>query len=544
MMQTIAAALLAIATTPADVVVVRPPAWESHTIPWQEYRQQQGHTIRALDCSGDAEQLRQQIREIARASEGRLRFIVLAGDAPSINAKPNPSSIPTFYIESKVVHRFGSEPTIPSDLPYADFDDDGIPDAAIGRIPAKTGPELARILTKAIDYELQINPGSFRKRVDVIAGVGGFGLLADTAVQMVTRRLLTDSIPGEYQVSMTYASCNSPYCPNPFEFGKQAIARMNSGSQFWVYLGHGYVDTLDHLRIQDRAVQIMTSDMLDEVRTNGTTPIAIFLACYTGAFDAHVDSIAEKLVKMPDGPVATLAGSRVTMPYGMSIFGAALLDCCFKDRVPTLGELVLEAKRRTMIEAQDAAKSDGRRPMLDGLAKALSPADHDLAAERREHLLLFHILGDPLLRLTHPETMPLDLPKQALAGAPLLVKGKAARAGSLTLELQYCRDRLPEGVRGRSQFNDSATTLNEMTSTYRKANNPCIHRHEIRVVAGDFQIELPLDESLRGQYVVTCHLEGANHWSCGSQKILVRKATAPQDEQSDPTKENQPKQDR
>jgi hypothetical protein len=95
------------------------------------------------------------------------------------------------------------------------------------------------------------------------------------------------------------------------------------------------------------------------------------------------------------------------MPYGLSQFASELINGCFRDRIPTLGELVFEAKRRVWTDDEESASSikqaegfDVRkryRKVVTDMAQALNPSDHDLTLERREHVRLMNLLGDPLL---------------------------------------------------------------------------------------------------------------------------------------------------
>jgi hypothetical protein len=83
------------------------------------------------------------------------------------------------------------------------------------------------------------------------------------------------------------------------------------------------------------------------------------------------------------------------MPYGNTVLGYELLRACFQDRPTSLGEALRLAQCRTLT----AIEQDKLRPSLDSLAQGLSPSPVDLAAERREHVLMYHLFGDPLLRL-------------------------------------------------------------------------------------------------------------------------------------------------
>jgi hypothetical protein len=54
------------------------------------------------------------------------------------------------------------------------------------------------------------------------------------------------------------------------------------------------------------------------------------------------------LLKAEGGPVAVYGGSRVTMPYGMSVMGTALMEEYFGRGHATLGDAIMAAKRRMM----------------------------------------------------------------------------------------------------------------------------------------------------------------------------------------------------
>jgi Peptidase family C25 len=132
-------------------------------------------------------------------------------------------------------------------------------------------------------------------------------------------------------------------------------------------------------------------------------PLAVLIACYTGAMDAPQGCLAEDLLLAKEGPVAVIAATRVTMPYGNTIMGCELLRACFQDRPEVLGDVVRLAQRRVLAPAtKDPSSKDQLRMTLDGMAEALSPPPVDLVGERREHVLMYQLIGDPLLRLHRP----------------------------------------------------------------------------------------------------------------------------------------------
>ena len=140
--------------------------------------------------------------------------------------------------------------------------------------------------------------------MNFVAGIGGFGPLLDPIVELATKKFLTDGIPAEYRTSMTYGSWRSPFCPSPYQFHDETVERFNEGCLFWVYIGHGYPYQLDRVRVPGRSHHILSISDMPKLDNHHGMPIAIFLACYTGAYDQPYDCLAEEMLRAPGGPVA------------------------------------------------------------------------------------------------------------------------------------------------------------------------------------------------------------------------------------------------
>jgi hypothetical protein len=196
-------------------------------------------------------------------------------------------------------------------------------------------------------------------------------------------------------------------------------------------------------------------------------PIALFLSCYTGAFDGPQDCLAAEMLRAPGGPVAVVAGSRVTMPYGMTLLATNLIDEIFRKRCPTLGEAVLHAKQNLL---REPPAGDQQRAMLDTIARAVSPNAKQLAAERAEHVLLYNLIGDPLLRLRHPRPIKLEVPAKIKPGGTLEVTGTCPVAGRARLELLVRRDRLTFPRPNRHEYPQPDEGLSELQNTYEREN--------------------------------------------------------------------------
>jgi hypothetical protein len=455
-----------------------------------------------------AEELRSAV--VRAAGQGRLKFVLLVGDVPE--RLPNRSqpgrrvvaTIPTNYVAARVNVRWGSEPTIATDQLYADIDRDGLPDVAVGRIPVDTSDELAAVVRKIVRYEHEAGYGTWRRHVHVVAGVGGFGRFADMLIEAAARRVISASVPAGYEIEPTMASPTSACCPPPGAFTAVACRQLSAGAFAWIYLGHGLPTTLDAVETPTGPRPILSVDDVRQLRCGAASPLAVLVACYTGAFDAASDCLAEELVTSEQGPVAVIAATRVTMPYGNAVFGHELLQACFVNRAATLGDVWLIAERSTVADAPD----DPLRASLDALANGLSPTlSHgespahplELAEERREHVLMYQLFGDPLLSLRLPQTLQLETASTATAGEMLAVVGKTGVPGTCVIEL------VTRAENGKDRV---------------------VARTSQRVGSQPFRALLPLPADAAGPYTARAFVSGESASAAGAASVTIERPQA------------------
>ncbi|MBI2477776.1 MAG: hypothetical protein HYV60_03745 [Planctomycetia bacterium] len=510
----------------ADTVVVCPSAFREALQPWVQHREEQGHRFAFVSNEQSSHAIRDDIRKLA--ASGGLRAIVLIGDADprsDENATLRAVSTPTFQATAKVNVLWGSEPTIATDNWYADLDDDMLPDVAVGRLSADSPRELAAIVRKIVAYEQLSPPGIWRRRVNFVAGVGGFGAVADKVIETATKKVLTEGIPASYETSMTYGSWRSPFCPDPRHFHQATVDRLNEGSLFWVYIGHGQRRVLDRVRTPSGMYHIFDTDDVEKIRCTNGSPIAIFLACYTGSFDEVPDCLGEEMLRAEDGPVAVLCGSRVTMPYAMAVMGHELLDQYFVQRRQTLGELVMHAKRQMVRELQaDEQAAKSTRHLLDSIATVISPAPQLLAEERREHVLMFNLLGDPLLRLDHPHEIAVATMNEATAGSEIRVTGTTKVNGHCTVDLICRRDRFKTRFVARPEYDSRDEALSDYTTVYAHANDRQWVTSSFESLSGVFETTLQIPSDAQGPCHVRVFVEGAEGFGLGATELHVRRA--------------------
>ncbi|OHB69194.1 MAG: hypothetical protein A2V70_02160 [Planctomycetes bacterium RBG_13_63_9] len=511
--------LLALPQAAPDTVVVCPDEFREVLQPWLAHRSRQGHVVALVSNADSADAIRRRIRDAAKG--GRLRFVVLIGDADptlSRDASVRARCVPAHYAKAEVNVLWGSEPHIATDNWYADLDDDEIPELAIGRITADTAEELGKIVQKILAYERSNDFGPWRRRLNFVAGVGGFGPLADQILESAAQYVLTGRIPPEFRVSMTYGNWRSPYCPDPRLFHATTLQRFNEGSWFWVYIGHGFHLGLDRVQVPGGDYHILAAADVPKLKCEHAAPVALFLACYTGAYDATADCLAERMLLQDQGPVAVLAGSRVTMPYAMTLLATGLMDQCFEHRAATLGEAFLRTKQNMV---KEPTEGDQQRAMIDAIAAGISPAPKKLAVERAEHLLLFNLFGDPLLRLRYPKPVELEVPATATAGEPLEVRGVSPVAGRATIELVVHRARLTFKPPDRAEYPQTSGALAELQETYQRANDRCLTSVELPVENGPFAARLEIPEAANGACHVRVFVDGADDFASGAADVKI-----------------------
>jgi hypothetical protein len=383
----------------ADTLVVCPRELRPALAAWEHFRREQGHRIIVIDAPASAAQLQQTIRN--HPVPNGLKYLLIVGDVPDSRKRwwtGDDNCVPTNYADATINKRWGSPPKIATDAPYGDMDGDGLPDLAIGRIPADSTEELAAVVRKIIRYEQAVDRTTWPRRIHLVAGLGGFGVVVDAIIEAAATQVVRQTVPAGYDVQQTVANPSSPHCPPSGQFTAFVCQQLTDPGLAWIYMGHGLPSELDRVSTPNGKLPILSVADVPNLRCGPQSPVAVLVACHTGAIDAAEDCLAEKLLAAEEGPVAAIAATRVTMPYGNTVLGYELLRACFRDRPDQLGEILRTAQRRTLSTPAD----DALRESLDKIASGFSPQPDDLALERQEHVWMYHLLGDPLLRLHRP----------------------------------------------------------------------------------------------------------------------------------------------
>lgn len=480
----------------ADVVAVCPHDFREPLATWIEHREADGLKVCVIDSHPDPTILDQSI---AQAAQSDTRFVVLVGDAPVIGRPCNVRrQVPIHYARTTVSARYGSTPTLASDFAYGDFNNDASPDAAVGRLPVDDPDELVRLIDRIIAHEESRDFGRWRSRVDLIGGVGGFSPMIDNTIETATRTIITGALPSETSTTIAHASPGHRFFPKQ-SFTDAVVDRYQQGSRFWVYAGHGQITELDRVPAQT-GIPILDCQSVKRLnRPKGTSPIALILACYSGAVDAPQDSIAEEMLRTEGGPIAILAGSRVTMPYGNTTAAVGMINAVYAQKLPRLGQAWYSALME--MHREQPADQSSTRVMIDAMATIFSPKGTSLVNERREHMLLYNLIGDPTLRLHHPQSMEVTVPKGFQAGETIEITAISPLAGRLTVSLDRPLGAMIEG----------------------DPNDLSIAAMQTQVLPERSQkLKFKIPKDISGPIMVRALVAGESTWAAGAARTIVR----------------------
>lgn len=498
----------------SDTLVVCPPKFQDALVEWVQYREGQGHHSMVVTPPTTADELKELIK--AESQRHPLKHVLLVGDAG-----PGPDFVPTNYRPGVVNIHFGSDPEIACDHPYVDLDGSGLPDLAIGRLTVDTPEELTSMITRIKNYERQVGAQDWRRRINAIAGVGGFDPVIDRVLEQATRRLIQSHIPDAYPFSMTFGSWSSPFCPAPERFSETAKDKFNEGCLFWVYIGHGHRHGLDRVLTPQGRYEIATNHTVEDFRAASGSPIALLLCCYAGALDDPRDCFAEEMLRQPQGPIAILCGTRVTMPYAMSLLSLEMMQELFHGDAETLGELFRRAKCRMVQPAPASSTYAETRKEIEELGALLSPRPDLIQEELNEHLLLYHLLGDPLLKVIRP--YQLNVRSQVVQNRPreLVVTCDVEFDGELTLEVCYPRNRFRERPIFRDESRLTRDANEWMHADYLRHQNLMCTQLVTTVQAGPFRTTVELPEAARGELTVRAFLTSRSGHAIGAEAVVI-----------------------
>jgi hypothetical protein len=251
------------------------------------------------------------------------RFVLLAGDA-TYDPK-NYTGVGDFdLVPTKLVETIFNETA--TDDWFVDFNDDNVPDMAIGRLPVRTPAEADALATKIINYDRS----EACPRVVLMAdqNQGHDFEAADTQLKTLipANLTITDIRRG------VIGDSNSR---------SQLLNAINRGAKLVNFYGHGSTLVWTNASILSAA---------DAPNLNNTERLTLFdaMTCLNGIFhDVSIDGLGEAMLKAQGGAIAVWASTGMTDPDAQEIMNQRAIQLLFTSPGLTIGEITAQAKAVT-----------------------------------------------------------------------------------------------------------------------------------------------------------------------------------------------------
>jgi hypothetical protein len=231
---------------------------------------------------------------------------------------------------------------------------DDFEDIMLGRIPAGNVPELANYYAKLREYT-PVPADAWSHSLLFMAG--GFFASKTDYVDLFDR--MDADIPDDYSVSRWYRY-DYPLTTTGDQTACQAVTdSLNKGFLMALYAGDG--DKWDWGGATKRAFK---SSYMVNLTNSSRLPIVLSIACSNGWFDNRtqfygdlgVDCFAERILFSPTGgAIGCVAASREVGGGAATVFAPEIIRSAFVNGSSFLGELMLEAKTRHLLNLGSVA---------------------------------------------------------------------------------------------------------------------------------------------------------------------------------------------
>jgi len=419
---------------PTQWIVVAAPAFRSSLDPLIERRRAQGLKVIVLETTnaltpaeiqqGDGTPLRTRLDDLCAQFHGHS-LILLAGNA--FAATPEAAVQTVVPGPPGTVGRMRGQAG--GDCAYALPNANGSPTVAVGRFPVTTAQQARAMARKTLDLEDDTRPGAWRNRLFLFMGDPGGGMIGDMMVEPALAANLAKIHPS-WTVRAESATASRFQMPAAL-LHDSAIKSLEEGELFSFFLLHSSApgmwltgnnwisrDDLARARIPRGAGVFFTS--------------GCFACQWRGVQD---EGFGQALIRNPAGPVAVMGATAESYSAAGLLALNGLMQRLAEPPFPSLlGEYWL-AVQTGLAEGPMDELTFGLLDKIDG-----SNGRIPLSVQRREHLEMWLLFGDPALRLPIP---PLDVslqnPGPVMAGKQITINGTlpdglAGATVQLTLE--------------------------------------------------------------------------------------------------------------
>jgi hypothetical protein len=445
-----------------------------------EYRTSKGYRTKVMtrdeildgqSVSNFGNLLRANINILRNALGGAgTLFVVLVGDAAVDSDDGFTGFLPVEECENVIGDCY-------TDNRYADFDDDNVPDVALGRIPASSNAEVTAYLNKIQRHESTYVTGTWNRRVSLYIGEAGFSPEIDTLLETFTFMGL-DLVPHAFDLVGAYDNKNSIYYYKPFH--DKVIDLFNAGSLLQVYIGHG----------NSQWTQGLEMSQIDQINCQNKMPVLVLLACLNGNFASSEDTISEGLLHLENGPVGVFASTADSHPVGNAVLAYEVTRVAMGERPATVGEVFMRTKYEMFYHDDDFRQTIDQAAVVSG-----EEGCDDPALLYFQHEDLYNLLGDPAVEMRYPAAdVVFGEITGSLASKNVTVSGTVpgVSSGKAFVSIEVSRTEYVGVI--DSENTDEAT----IQSNWAIANNKTFASTTVDVVDGAFTANLTWEKNVGG----------------------------------------------
>lgn len=329
--QPIEPSTLSSTTRNGEMIIVTHRDWMTQANDWANYRRSQGLTVEVVELSDVYDefsygaQSSNGMRDFFQYAKNNWQtapnYILLMGDATydpkNYLNRPFQSYVPTKLVDT-IYEETGSDEAL------CDFNDDGLAEIAIGRIPVRNGQTLTLVLNKVMAFESTVN-----------TAFGRGALFASDLPNGYDFEALSQRVAGQLPNSVPKMFINR----GQTDSRNLLLSTINTGKYLVNYSGHGSNAGWDgNFFVAGDAANLTNSPNYS---------MFIALTCLNGYFirgDVDIDCLAEALLKAQNGAVAVWASSGKTTPDVQEILATRFYQQLGTSNMTRIGDLIKDAK--------------------------------------------------------------------------------------------------------------------------------------------------------------------------------------------------------